>query len=261
MIRTLTEAARRDWLRLARTENVGPVAFAQLITRYGEASLALAALPDLARRGGRISPLGAPSQEEIRREMQAGEALGARLLCAGEADYPAALAAADPPPPVIWARGDIALLNRPVVAVVGARVASAGGQRFARGLAADDVEVGALLSNVGTHAFALGTQGVDVFPESQQQAVEQAVTQTLQRGVEDAERLDQRLVMEIHHGLRHIATDHIALLGESELVLLLTSGGEERKKTVVGPALRFGQKIPNGLAAAEHLLDILGSGE
>ena len=137
MIRTLTEAARRDWLRLARTENVGPVAFAQLITRYGEASLALAALPDLARRGGRISPLGAPSQEEIRREMQAGEALGARLLCAGEADYPAALAAADPPPPVIWARGDIALLNRPVVAVVGARVASAGGQRFARGLAAD----------------------------------------------------------------------------------------------------------------------------
>ncbi|WP_374655468.1 DNA-processing protein DprA [Phenylobacterium sp.] len=137
MIRTLTEAARRDWLRLARTENVGPVAFAQLITRYGEASLALAALPDLARRGGRISPLGAPSQEDIRREMQAGETLGARLLCAGEADYPAALAAADPPPPVIWARGDIALLNRPVVAVVGARVASAGGQRFARGLAAD----------------------------------------------------------------------------------------------------------------------------
>jgi DNA processing protein len=137
VIRALTDPARRDWLRLARTENVGPVAFAQLIARYGEASLALAALPDLARRGGRISPLGAPSLDEIRREMQAGEALGARLLCACEADYPAALAAVDPPPPVIWTRGDAALLNRPVVAVVGARVASAGGQRFARGLAAD----------------------------------------------------------------------------------------------------------------------------
>ena len=44
----LTFAARRDWLRLARTENVGPVTFAQLISRFGEASLALAALPDLA---------------------------------------------------------------------------------------------------------------------------------------------------------------------------------------------------------------------
>lgn len=137
MIRELTDAARRDWLRLARTENVGPVTFAQLIARYGEASVALAALPDLARRGGRVSPLGVPSLDEVRREMQAGAELGARLIAACEADFPAVLAALDPPPPVIWVRGDAALLNRSIVAVVGARVASAGGQRFARGLSAD----------------------------------------------------------------------------------------------------------------------------
>lgn len=134
---TLTAAARRDWLRLARTENVGPVAFAQLIARYGEASLALAALPDLARRGGRVSPLGVPPLDDVMRELEAGEALGARLIAACEPDFPAALAALDPPPPLIWARGDAALLNRSSVAVVGARVASAGGQRFARGLAAE----------------------------------------------------------------------------------------------------------------------------
>ena len=69
MIRPLTEAGRRDWLRLARTENVGPVTFAQLIERYGEASIALAALPDLARRGGRISPLGVPPLDQINREL------------------------------------------------------------------------------------------------------------------------------------------------------------------------------------------------
>ncbi|MDP3852857.1 DNA-processing protein DprA [Phenylobacterium sp.] len=137
MIRALTDAARRDWLRLARTENVGPVTFQQLISRYGEASLALAALPDLARRGGRVSPLGIPPLSEIERELEAGEALGARLIAACEADFPAPLAALDPPPPVIWARGDPRLLSRPAVAIVGARVASAGGQRFARGLAAD----------------------------------------------------------------------------------------------------------------------------
>lgn len=137
MIRPLTEAGRRDWLRLARTENVGPVTFAQLIERYGEASIALAALPDLARRGGRVSPLGVPPLDQITRELEAGAALGARLIASCEVDFPGPLAALDPPPPVIWARGETSLLSRPSVAVVGARVASAGGQRFARGLAVD----------------------------------------------------------------------------------------------------------------------------
>ncbi|WP_304190164.1 DNA-processing protein DprA [Phenylobacterium aquaticum] len=137
MTRDLTDAARRDWLRLARTENVGPVTFDQLIGRYGEASIALAALPDLARRGGRVSPLGVPSLSEIEAELERGARLGARLIAACEPDFPASLAALDPPPPVIWAWGDTDLLHRSAVAVVGARVASASGQRFARGLAAD----------------------------------------------------------------------------------------------------------------------------
>lgn len=137
MIKELTEAGRRDWLRLARTENVGPVTFAHLIARYGEASIALAALPDLARRGGRISPLGVPPVEAILRELEAGNRLGAQLIACREPGFPAALAALDPPPPLIWARGEARLLHRPAVAIVGARVASAGGQRFARGLAAE----------------------------------------------------------------------------------------------------------------------------
>lgn len=137
MIRELTDAGRRDWLRLARTENVGPVTCAHLIARYGEASIALAALPDLARRGGRVSPLGVPPAEAILRELDAGKALGAQLIACCEPGFPTALAALDPPPPVIWVRGDPRLLHRPAVAIVGARVASAGGQRFARGLAAE----------------------------------------------------------------------------------------------------------------------------
>jgi len=192
VIRALTDAGRRDWLRLARTENVGPVAFAQLIARYGEASLALAALPDLAQRGGRVSPLGVPSLDEIRREMQAGGALGAQLLCACEADYPAALAAVDPPPPVIWTRGDAALLNRPVVAVVGARVASAGGQRFARGLAADLGAAGHVVASGmargvdgAAHEGALPTGTIavlgggidDVYPHEHRDLYERVVAQ------------------------------------------------------------------------------------
>lgn len=133
----LSEAERRDWLRLARTENVGPVAFAGLLARFGTADRALEALPDLARRSGRARPLRAPGIAETEAELDAGERTGARLLASCEADYPARLAAVDPPPPVIWARGNAELLNRPAVAIVGARIASAAGQRFARALAAD----------------------------------------------------------------------------------------------------------------------------
>jgi DNA processing protein len=143
--RAVSPAERRAWLRLARTENVGPVTFRELIRRYDDAVEALAALPELARRGGRASGLRVPSQAEIETELAAGEALGARLLCAGEADFPKTLAAVDPPPPVLWIRGDAALLDRPSVAIVGARVASAAGQRFARGLASELGQAGYLV--------------------------------------------------------------------------------------------------------------------
>jgi DNA processing protein len=131
----LSDDARRAWLRLARTENVGPVTFDQLIVRFGTAARALEGLPGLARRGGRAIRLA--SEAEADAELAAGQALGARLICACEEDFPQALAALDPPPPLIWVRGRAEVLERPCVAIVGARVASAAGQRFARGLASD----------------------------------------------------------------------------------------------------------------------------
>lgn len=134
---SLADAERRDRLRLARTENVGPVAFEQLLARFGSASRALEALPELARRGGRMRPLSTPGAAEAEAELEAGAQAGARLLTVGEPDYPPLLAAVDPPPPVLWVRGDPALLHRPAVAVVGARIASAAGQRFARSLAGE----------------------------------------------------------------------------------------------------------------------------
>lgn len=143
-MQALSDVQRRDWLRLARTENVGPVTFDQLIIRFGEAALALAALPDLARRGGRTG-VHVTGEAEAEKELAAGAALGARLICACEPDFPQALAALDPPPPLIWARGDAGILDRLTVAIVGARVASAAGQRFARGLAAELGQAGHII--------------------------------------------------------------------------------------------------------------------
>src|SRR5665213_86831 len=129
------DPARIDWLRLARAEAVGPVTFAHLIGRYGSATRALAALPDLARRGGRSLPPRVPGPVEARAELDAGEALGARLILGDEPDFPRLLAVLDPPPTLVWVLGDSTLLARRTVAVVGARTASAAGQRFARALA------------------------------------------------------------------------------------------------------------------------------
>ncbi len=128
-------AERFAALRLARTESVGPVAFQHLVGRYGSASRALEALPELARRAGRAPSIYTPAQAHA--EITQGELMGAVLLCVSEPAFPEALRATDPPPPVIWALGDAGLLQRRAVAIVGARVASAAGCRFARGLASE----------------------------------------------------------------------------------------------------------------------------
>ena len=113
----LSDAERRDWLKLARTENVGPVTFDQLLQRFGTATQALAALPGLAARGGRSS-LRIAGDAQVDRELVDGAALGAQLIAACEPAFPQALAALDPPP-LIWARGRVELLDRPSVAIVG----------------------------------------------------------------------------------------------------------------------------------------------
>ncbi|TPW03508.1 MAG: DNA processing protein [bacterium] len=138
---TLSHAERFARLRLARTDKVGPVTFRQLLERFGSAERALEALPDLIRRGGAHGH-AVPPAEQVEREMEAGARLGARLIVLGDADYPDLLAAVDPPPPLLWTLGDAALMTRPCIAVVGARIASAGGQRIARGLSQQLGEAG-----------------------------------------------------------------------------------------------------------------------
>ncbi|MEX1206637.1 MAG: DNA-processing protein DprA [Dongiaceae bacterium] len=133
--RTLTDAERLDWLRLSRSENVGPVTFRQLLGRFGSAGAALAALPELARRGGLRKSLTLCPQAAAAREVAALAALGARLVAGIEPDYPEALAALDDAPPLLAVLGDPGVFRRPAVAVVGARNASANGMRLAETLA------------------------------------------------------------------------------------------------------------------------------
>lgn len=149
----MTPAERFARLRLARTDRVGPVAFAQLLQRCGSAERALDALPS-------FSNLRPPPEDEVAAEMAAGEAAGARLLVLDDPDYPARLAALDPPPPVLWTLGEVGLLGRSCLAVVGARIASAGGLRIARGLAQQLGEAGhVIVSGMARGVDAAAHQG------------------------------------------------------------------------------------------------------
>lgn len=125
-------------LRLIRTDSIGPVTYRQLIARFGDAQTALDALPDLARRGNRRLAI-CPEAVAVA-ELETAARLGAQLLFIGTPDYPALLAGTETAPPVLYARGDLTLLDRPAVAIVGARNASAAGSRFARQLAIDLAE-------------------------------------------------------------------------------------------------------------------------
>ncbi|HWA01861.1 MAG TPA: DNA-processing protein DprA [Caulobacterales bacterium] len=131
--RTLSRPERVAWTRLARTPRIGPITFHRLIARHRTAAAALEALPHLHR----AEALVPPPRDRIERELDALERLGARIVAACEPHYPSLLAALDAPPPLIAVGGDIQLLTRPAIALVGAREGSAAGLMLAERIAAD----------------------------------------------------------------------------------------------------------------------------
>lgn len=163
------DAERLAVLRLARSEGVGPRTFADLLKRYGKAQRALDALPELAKRGGRRTPLKVCPAGDAEREFAAAEAVGARLLTLGDPAFPPLLAEIEPPPPLVYVLGNLAVLKRDCVAIVGARNASAGGRKLAEdiagGLGAQDFAVVSGLArgiDTAAHTGALGTGTIAV---------------------------------------------------------------------------------------------------
>ena len=154
---TLSDAERLDWLRLWRSENVGPITFFELVRGTGSASAALDALPELARRGGLRRKIKITPKDQARQELESLTAAGGRFIALGEPGYSTPLAAIADPPPELSVLGHADLLRKDTVAIVGARNASASGGRFARGLAAELGQANFVISSGmarGIHAQA-----------------------------------------------------------------------------------------------------------
>ena len=168
-----------DCLRLIRSRKVGAVTWHKLMAEHGSAAAALRALPEIARSAG-LSDYALCPVEVIRHEMSQARIAGARLLVFGGAGYPESLNDLPDAPPVLWAQGDLSLLARPMVAVVGARNASSLGVRMARRLAeglgqaglvivsglARGIDAEAHQAALATGTVAVQAGGVDViYPE------------------------------------------------------------------------------------------------
>ena len=162
-------------LQLLRTPTIGPVTYRHLIARFGTARAALEALPMLAARGGRRD-LRPADPRSVRHELAVIDKLGASPLFVNEAAYPALLKATESAPPMLIVRGDVGLLTRPTVAIVGARNASAAACRFARGLAsqlaaegatvvsglARGIDTAAHVGSVGEATVGVIASGIDI---------------------------------------------------------------------------------------------------
>ena len=137
---TLTQAEAFARIRLLRSPRIGPVSYAQLLARYGDAETALEALPTIGRSGG--GSYSAVPREKVEREVEAVRRAGAKYLFHDRPDYPAPLREIDGAPPILTFRGDLALAARPCVAVVGARNASAAAVKLARDFSQGLAEAG-----------------------------------------------------------------------------------------------------------------------
>jgi DNA processing protein len=126
----LSDEQRLDWLQLIRSDNIGPSTFRTLVNKFGGARAALEALPPLMKRATGAKAVRLALRADCEREMEATLRFGARLIALGEPDYPSALREIDAPPPLLCVKGELSVLTRPMVAIVGARNASAAGLAF-----------------------------------------------------------------------------------------------------------------------------------
>lgn len=143
----LTDDQRRDWLRLIRSENIGPRTFRTLLNHYGGAREALQALPDLARRGGAERPGRICTADEADRELECARRNGVVYIALGEPDYPERLHMIDDAPPLLSVRGRVQALSSPMIGIVGSRNASGAGAKFAGVIAHDLGQAGFVIAS------------------------------------------------------------------------------------------------------------------
>ena len=187
---TLSDQQRLSWLRLIRSQNVGPATFRDLISHYGTAEQALEAIPELAKRGGAAARIEICSTDRAEYELMRAERCGARFIGIGEPEYPSNLRNTEGSPPLLCVRGDASVFREKSLAVVGSRNASIAGLKITERLSrqmgengyvivsglARGIDTAAHKAAIETGTIAVFAGGVDhVFPEENSNLVENII--------------------------------------------------------------------------------------
>ncbi len=257
-----SEEDQVNWLCLLRSRRVGATTFHRLMAEHGDAGAALAALPDVASAAGVSNYEVCPPKVAIA-EFKRARALGARAIFFGAADYPATLCDLPDAPPILWALGDLALLQRPMVALVGARNASSLGTRMARKLAEDltgegIVVVSGLARGVDTAAHigalkggtvAVMAGGVDVIYPSENLKLGDDIAKS---GLRLSEMPMGQVPM-----ARHFPVRNRIISGLSQAVIVVEAAGKSGSLITARNALDQGRDV---LAVPGHPFDARASG-
>jgi DNA processing protein len=220
-----------------------------MLRRFGSARAALEALPRLARRSERARTVTAMTRAAAEAELAALHRIDARLVCWGEPAYPSVLAGIEDAPPILTVLGRPELLELPMVAVVGARNASANGRRLARELAAGlgqgglvvvsglarGIDAAAHLGGLETGTAAVVAGGVDVvYPEEN-------------RGLHDALQRQGAIVAEFPLGsepqARHFPRRNRIISGMALGVLVVEAAARSGSLITARYALEQGREV------------------
>ena len=251
-----------EWLRLIRSRRIGPVTFHRLLTDHGSVAAALQALPGIAAAAG-VENYEACPMGVVLAEIKQARAAGAVMLRWGQGDYPKALMDVADAPPVLWAQGDLALLARPMVALVGARSASSLGLRMARRLgeslgAAGWVVVSGLARGIDAeaHGAALttGTVAVQAGGVDHIYPVENArlAAEILERGCRVSEQ-----PMGMEPQARHFPMRNRIISGLARAVVVVEAAAKSGSLITAETALDQGREV---FAVPGHPFDARAAG-
>jgi DNA processing protein len=257
-----TEDDQVLWLRLLRSRRVGIATFFRLLAERGSAAAALAALPDIAREAG-VEPYHTFSEEAARAELARGAETGATLLCYGAPEYPQALYDLSDPPPLLWVRGDVSLLHRTGIGMVGARNASSLGGRTARMLASElseqghviisglarGIDTSAHLASLDNGTIAVLAGGVDVIYPSENAHLAKDISQ---KGLLLSEQ-----PMGLSPQARHFPRRNRLISGLSMGLIVVEAAAKSGSLITARNALDQGREV---LAVPGHPFDARASG-
>jgi len=257
-----TEDDRISWLRLLRSRRVGTATFYRLLSEHGTAQAALLALPDVARAAG-VTDYKTCPEGVVQAEIRAGHAVGARLLALTDADYPAQLRDIPDAPPLLWTIGNTQVLQRPAIALVGARNASSLGLRMARALAADlaaagyvvvsglarGVDTAAHKATLDTGTIAVLAGGADVMYPAENTILAEDITKS---GL----RLSEQPMGMVPQA-RHFPRRNRIISGIARAVVIVEAAAKSGSLITARNALDQGREV---LAVPGHPFDARASG-